>query len=693
MVIAAFCSPWIENFVDFVNNVNYSVFIHYISDDEKRGASMRTLFLFMVLFLLVACGGSSPSSPAPGPGDAQLEKLDVSAGFRILPVGLARPITATGLYSDHSIRDLTDDVTWITSNNQVAVVDNGNEKCFLTGVNPGDVVVSAYLGDMEDSLNITISDAVLTSIEISPDPGSALVGQSLQFTAMGIYSDHSILDITRDALWTSSDLTVAVPDNSPGFSGLFKILQQGAFTITARLGDIEASVEARSSAADLTDVFITPPRFTLEKGLSLALQASGLYSDTSVRDLTREVLWASDDTSIVSVNNSLEGKGVIGAVAQGVVQISAMIGDKTAVCEITVTDSGLISLAIVAPPPSLASGTSFQLEAKGVYNDGSQRDLTGYVFWESSDKGIASASNFEGEKGWLRAHTPGEVSITANFMGQSPSVTITITEATLEYIEIRPLDDHLPSGVKLQYQAMGYFSDGSEQDLTQKAVWQIDDKTIASISNIRGLKGLLYSFAPGELTVSASFGDVIGSTSLTITGESLVSIRFTPDIVVVREDSSMPMLIEGIFSDESVLDLTSEVLWATFNAQVAVAVNTAGQEGTITGIGAGQTYVLAIFGQGGFIVPVVVVRDFLMAPQQVENGIQFRAYGEIGDDQYIDLTENVIWSSDDETVLTISNAEGTQGFADILQAGSCNVTAFYSDDLIVTKGVIITSGK
>lgn len=622
----------------------------------------------------------------------------------------------------------------------------------------------------------------LTDIDITPAKGIIPVGQSLQYNAMGIYSDLSTGDITQDVTWTSSNVSVAILDNSQGAFGKFQGLAHGDFVVTAALDGIEVSVDAQVSQAVLNNIFITPSSGTIDKDQTLVLQASGLYSDGSISDLTQQVSWTTDDATIAQVDNSLI-KGQVEGVAEGVAMISATMDSKTAVCEITVNQAEISSLEIIASVTTLAAGTSLQLEATGHFNDATQRDLTGYVLWESSDTDIANVSNINGENGLLQAYASGgPVSITAYYKGKSDSVEITVTAATLDSIEILPADSTLSSGFNLQYQALGHFSDGSDQDLTQSALWQIDDKTRASISNLRGLKGLLYSFAAGNLTVSASFGGKQASTSLTITGETLTSIRAIPAYAVVEEGKTLTMVLEGVFSDDSVRDITADALWVSANAQRAVVNNASGHEGTILGVGAGQTFILAVFGQVGYVMPLWVLKpvdsieitsvnttiptewataytatahyldgtsedvtekvfwesseplvaDFFdfgqvlgLAEGQTDitvsingsvsdtvtldvfvidnlhlsfdegtNGaVQFSAYSFYGVDLAINLTQYVTWSSSSDSILTISNENGEKGLAQIHSTGDVSVTAVYSVDVSATLLVPIVPAK
>ena len=625
--------------------------------------------------------------------EEQLQALTVSTNFQTLPAGLTRHVQAHGVYSDNTIKDVTQDVVWTTTDTSIAVIDNGTDKGAVTGIAPGEVQILANLDGLTKGLSLVIDDSVLVSIEISSESASIPLGKTMPFTATGIFSDHSISDITQQVLWTSSDTGIAMANNAGSASGIFQTMAQGTFTVSATLDGIAASVNAQVSSATLTDLFINPSTLTLEKGFTFSIEATGLYSDNSIKDMTSDVRWASADNTIALVNNNAVDKGQVTAIATGTTQIIATFGDYEAVCDITIMESQITSLTVTAATTTLTLGTEIQLYASGSFNNGSERDLTNSVLWESSDTSIAVISNIEGLKGQLHTISQGDAVITAYFADQTATISLRVTDAALVSIEVLPEQQSLPTGLNLQYQAIGHFSDGSEQDLTQTALWQVNDSSLGSVSNVVGLKGLFYAISPGVVTISADIEGSLGSTTLTVTGESLSAVRILPTPALLFEASTLDVNFQGIFSDQSVVDLTSEVLWLSVDTQYATVSNAQGQEGRVTGISTGQTYLLAIFGQLGFVKPVYVLSNFFMGFQQVEDGVQFVVYGEFGDNQQINLTEYVTWHSSDESILTISNNAGEKGLAQVLQIGSVNITAHYNDDVTITQSLTITNGN
>ncbi|WP_318485610.1 Ig-like domain-containing protein, partial [Photobacterium leiognathi] len=101
-------------------------------------------------------------------------------------------LAAEGTYSDGSTSLLTNKVMWHSSAVDIAQID---DKGILTGVNTGTVEVKAsYEGIESNIINVSITEAILTSMNISvkslsPDASEASIysGGQLSFAAEGTY--------------------------------------------------------------------------------------------------------------------------------------------------------------------------------------------------------------------------------------------------------------------------------------------------------------------------------------------------------------------------------------------------------------------------------------------------------------------------------------------------------------------------
>jgi len=101
-----------------------------------------------------------------------------------------------------------------------------------------DVVVSNAAGSTTSSaavLTVTATGATLQSIAVTPASPSIGIGNTLQLTATGTYSDNSTKNITGSVTWASSNTLFATIDMT---SGLTTGVAVGTTQITATLGSV-----------------------------------------------------------------------------------------------------------------------------------------------------------------------------------------------------------------------------------------------------------------------------------------------------------------------------------------------------------------------------------------------------------------------------------------------------------------------
>lgn len=167
----------------------------------------------------------------------------------ILPRGTSRQFTALARFSDGTSRDVTGAVVWSSSNEAIVTVGNGpGDKGLVSAIGPGDtdVVVTDSATRVQGRTIVFVpGDAPqLRAIVVTPNPGSVNLGGKLQFAALGVLSDGTTQDLTRDVAWSSSQPNVLTIDAA----GLSTGLGIGDATVTAASADPSSSVKGSASA-------------------------------------------------------------------------------------------------------------------------------------------------------------------------------------------------------------------------------------------------------------------------------------------------------------------------------------------------------------------------------------------------------------------------------------------------------------
>jgi 6-phosphogluconolactonase (cycloisomerase 2 family)/uncharacterized protein YjdB len=655
--------------------------------------------------LLTACSshGSSTSisiTTAPG-GGTQLTSIEVGPPNASIPLGLVHQFTATGLYSNGTKLDLSTSVTWTSSNAAAASISNvASSVGLVTAIKAGTTTITATLGSMAGTTTLTVTAATLESIDVTPANPSVANGSHKQFTATGIYTDKSTQDITNSVTWASATPSATI-SNTAGSLGLATAALPGTSVITATLGSVSSSTTLTVAAATLVSVTITPAQPTVPKGLTRQFTATAVYSDNSTQDVTQSAIWNSSDSTVVSISNATGSIGLATAVTVGPATLSAAFGGMSNSTVLTVRAATLSSITVTAPVAKLAKGTSQQYVATGTYSDASTQVLTTTAIWKSSATTIATISNAQGFEGQVRAAAVGNATITATFGGVSDSTLLAVTAATLTTLSVTPVNQHIALSTHEQYAATGIYSDNTTQDLTTVVTWKSSTAAV-TISNVPGSNGLATGAAVGTAVILAidPTSGLTGSTNLTVTGASLVSIAVTPTTLSIAKGGTQQFSAVGTYSDGSTQPLTTAAMWTSSNAAIASISNSTGSNGLASSLTAGVTSIAATLGTVTSSVTLTITPATLMSitvrsrtsasSMANRTTLQLTATGTYSDASTQDLTSSVTWSSSNSTVVTIGNIAGSYGLATAQTPGSATVTATYGG-IAATYPLTVTS--
>jgi hypothetical protein len=154
--------------------------------------------------------------------DDELNAITITPDAATIAQGTSLQFQAEGTYTDGTTIDMTDMVDWQSSANSIAVVFADG---VAEGIAPGQAEISALFDVNGNTLSatamLTVTDAVLESIIVTPENSTIQVGANQQYSATGTFSDGSEQDLTGIATWLSTDDTVGTISNSSFSRGLF----------------------------------------------------------------------------------------------------------------------------------------------------------------------------------------------------------------------------------------------------------------------------------------------------------------------------------------------------------------------------------------------------------------------------------------------------------------------------------------
>jgi hypothetical protein len=436
---------------------------------------------------------------------ATLTAIQLSPDSPTIAAGTSLQLTATGIFSDATLQDLTAQAAWSSSSASTATVSAGA----VAAVSSGNSTISASLGGVSGSTALTVTNATLTGIEISPLTPQIAIGTSAAFSAAGLFSDGSVQDVTGQASWSASDSSVAALSGSSATG-----LAAGTATISASLGGLTDSTLLTVTSATLASISVAAPSPSLPFGTDEQLSATGHFSDGTTQDLSAQVLWSSDDSTIATVSNAPGSVGLLLAIAPGTMHASAALLGVSGSAAITVSAATLSSIAVTPAASMLPMRYWTHFSATGTFSDGTTLPLTSQAVWSSSDTTVATVSNAARTAGVVSGQSAGAVTIAAQFKGVTGSTALTVFSGKPTSIAISPDPITVAAGQTEQLSAVATWANGFSMDVTAQVRWTSSNRALALVSN--ATRGLLRGVAAGSATISVKKNGVSGSAPLTV---------------------------------------------------------------------------------------------------------------------------------------------------------------------------------
>jgi trimeric autotransporter adhesin len=540
------------------------------------------LAVFLCLSFLSACG-SGRLGPGIGSSPLALQSIQISPSETSISLGQNQQFTATGHYSDGSSKDITGSVTWASSNSGVVTISSSG---LASSHSTGSAIITASSGNVSSTatLTVTVTKAVLVSIAVTPADAVLLLGTLQQFTATGTFSDGSVQDITDSVTWSSSNNSVvSIPAH-----GLATARALGSVTISAISGSVTGSTTANVQSADLSFITIRPANKKIAQLTSQQFQAIGTYTDGSTHNITGQVSWTSSNTAVANIGN----RGLAKALTPGTTTITATLGSISGSTTLDVTNATIVSISVTPSGHTIAPGTKLAFTAIGLFSDNTTQVITRDSTWASDNHAVATVAG----GGTATAIGPGTANISATFDGVTGSAPLFVSSATLSSISVRPATALLAPTTSVQCVAIGTFSDGSTQVMTDIVTWTSSASQVASVS--RG--GKVTAQSAGNATITAQLGALQGDSTIEVDASPLTSIQITPPIATIPQQTGVAFVAVGTFADGNTQDLTTAVLWTASPASVASISDLPGTMGRATGLEPGTATITALFdGQVG----------------------------------------------------------------------------------------------
>lgn len=628
---------------------------------------------------------------------ATLESIDITPKALSVAVGVYGNYIAVGSYSDGSIRDISHEVAWASSDTTIASIDTNS---LAVSHSPGIVDISAVLEGMSASTSLTVTSATLSKLYIFPSSEALPAHLQYQYSAFGEYSDHSVVELTEVVSW-SVDEDSGKASFDPLKKGLLTTLSSGLVHPLVSYDSQTAEANLTIYTPDLVYMNISPESSRVPVGTYGSMTAIATYRLSSGElahiDVTRQCQWSSTLPEKVGIDDDGLARALEVTDFEDAI-IKARYQGSTYSATVDVTAEVFTALQVTPANIKMPKTTTQLFTATAYFSEGSTSDVTNQVSWNSDDSNIVSIVSLGEDAGRAIAENVGETTVSATLYAlTSNKATVVVSDATLQGIAIVPATKRsIPNGLSYQYRAEGSYTDGSVKDITSLVLWHSsapDVATVDTVDSLNGASGLAHTHMIGDTVISISYSTYDDEVPLEVTDETIFTLEITPTELNVTVGKRGVFTATAIYSKGYRANVTNQAHWTSTDPD-SFFVSTYGKNaGTYVAEKVGTAKVTAEFYAedsnevNTIVSTAAILSNIQITPNNetynIGDNVPYAVWVVYDDFTTEDVTEYAPIQSTDFTVATFDSSN----YMTAVGEGDIQLTAYYSGMLSETENL------
>ncbi len=552
-------------------------------------------------------------------------------------------------------------VNWSSSNESIVTVD---ENGIITGLNPGEATITVTTNDggFTDEIVVTVIEVIIDVSGIIVDPTAVELNIGDVFQATATVAPSNATNAAFE--WVSLNRDIATVDGE----GVITAKADGEVIIQAVTADGGFVGEIVVTVTSLSVTSIVVPETSLEIYENTSRTLS--YQIEPENATNQEVVWSSDDSSIVSVTP--EGLITANAVGETVVTVTSLDSGVFASITITVLPVFVTGIEIDQNAVEINVDEAIVLVAQVIPANAGNPE----ILWASSDPTIATVD----EQGNVIGVSPGitTISATSDEGGFVATTMVTVLPTLVVGISLDPSTVDIPIDETTQLISQIVPSNATNTAVT----WSSSDPSIVAVDDEGNIVGLTIGTA--IVSVTSVDGNFVATTTVNVLPINVSGITFDiseTTIEVNQEQQIFAQIEPSNASDQS-------LVWSSDDPNVV----TVDSEGNLLGIAIGVTTITVTSNDGGFSaqITVTVVEEFIevvgFSISPTEEEIFVGAELQIIEDIQPANASNqsIIWSSENPEIASVSSKGTLLG----VTPGTVVITATTVDGGFVAQTVI-----
>ncbi|MGV8894051.1 MAG: ice-binding family protein [Burkholderiaceae bacterium] len=247
---------------------------------QRYAKPLMWLSALLMTAVVAGCGGGGkdPILGVPAATLKSVMSVAVTPATATVPIDGVQKFLAVASYSDGSTSDVTSTSDWTSGTNSVATVNKTTG--VAEGIGSGISKITANFGGKSGSGNLTVTNATLLSIAVTPATATVRTGDVQPFMATATYNDNTSRDVTAFSNWTSGSTSVATVNST---TGVAKGIAIGTSVVTANF-------KTKSDSGNLTvNVAQGPDPVLLGTAGNFVILAKSAISTTGTTKVTGDI--------------------------------------------------------------------------------------------------------------------------------------------------------------------------------------------------------------------------------------------------------------------------------------------------------------------------------------------------------------------------------------------------------------------
>ena len=495
-----------------------------------------------------------------------VSNLTVTPTSVSMTISQTQQITATVAPSNAANKTLS----WSSSNTGIATVSNSG---LITSVSAGSATITVQTTDGSNlsatvSVSVSANAILITSITVVPSSAVLAPGATTQVNSTILPSNATNKTLT----WSSSNTGIATVNSS----GLVTAVAAGTANIwaTSTDGTNRTGTCTITVSVPATSVSLNQSTATMHPGNTLTLVATVLPSNATNKTVT----WTSNST-----NATVNGSGVITAVALGSAVITARCGSLTATCVVSITVA--VSSVSVSPTSiSLGSGSTRSITATVLPSNASNKAVT----WSSANPSIATVSS----SGVITGVGSGSTIITVQTVDMARTATVAVSVFVgVQSVSLNSTSISLSLGSTFQSIATVLPSNATNKTVS----WQSLQTSVATVSNT----GLIRAVGNGSTLITATTQDGNKLASAVVRISTIAaSVSLNRTTLTLPRTSTFTLVAVVLPSNAT----TKTVSWSSNHTNIA----TVSSAGLVRAVATGTAIITATTTDGGFVASCTI---------------------------------------------------------------------------------------